>query len=78
MATTSSNSSEILWLLCWMNFVLLYAYYGGALTMFFASGSSPPFSTLEEGADKLPTWKFLHLHGADMEIVRYRRSDGKV
>ncbi len=62
----------------WILFILVNAFYGGALTMFFSSAASLPFGTLEEGAEKYPTWKFLHLYGSDLVLLGYQRSDGGI
>ncbi len=76
--TEHSLSHRLAIISSWIFFVLTNAYYGGALTMFFSSEASLPFHTLEEGAGKFPTWKFLHLDDADLVLLRYLRSGGEV
>ena len=53
----------------WLFFVLLNAYYGGALTMFFTSEIPIPFNTIEQVMDAYPTWKLKM-----MGIVLYKVS----
>ena len=38
-------------------FVLLEAYYGGAMTMFFTSEITIPFKSLSDVMEAYPTWK---------------------
>ena len=50
----------------WFFFVLLNAYYGGALTMFFTSELPIPFNTIEDVMDAYPAWKLKMLAGNDV------------
>ena len=50
----------------WIFFVLLNAYYGGALTMFFTSEAPIPFNTIEDVMKSYPAWK-LKMNG-DIDI----------
>ena len=43
----------------WSFFVLINAYYGGALTMFFASEIALPFETLRDVLKAMPSWTLL-------------------
>ena len=47
----------------WLFFVLLYAYYSGALTMFFTSEPSVPFDTRREGMRMYPDWELIIIEG---------------
>ena len=38
----------------WYFFLLIYTFYGGALTMFFANDNAPPFSNMIEIIDSYP------------------------
>ena len=49
----------------WSFFVLINAYYGGALTMFFASEVGLPFETMRDVLKAVPTWTLLHLSGSE-------------
>lgn len=40
----------------WYFFVLLNAFYGGALTMFFANEPTAPFSSIKDAVDAYPAW----------------------
>ena len=44
-----------------MFFVLLNAYYGGAMTMFFSSEISVPFTNILEVINAYPTWNLKML-----------------
>ena len=44
-------------------FVILYAYYGGALTMFFTVEPKLPFQTTEDALMAVPNWKVLIVPG---------------
>ena len=52
-------SRRIVVISAWVFFVLLNAFYGGALTMFFSSAPSLPFETMEEGLGRHPTWELV-------------------
>ena len=49
----------------WTFFVLLNAYYGGALTMFFVSEPTLPFNTLRDVLKAFPSWNFVFIDGLD-------------
>ena len=51
----------------WFFFVLINAYFGGALTMFFASEVSLPFNSLRDVFQSLPEWTLLSLKGNEAE-----------
>ena len=42
----STKGYVIIELIAWLLFVILYAFYGGALTMFFTNEPSLPFNTI--------------------------------
>ncbi len=52
-------SYQILMLTIWLMFVLLNAFYGGALTMFYSTPPSIPFNNLQEVIKLYPTWKLF-------------------
>lgn len=52
----------------WMFFVLINAFYGGALTMFFTSEPTLPFSTVEEVMKLYPSFKLLMMNGNDVHF----------
>ncbi len=43
----------------WYFFVLLNAFYGGALTMFFTSKVSIPFDTVRDVMRAYPSWRLI-------------------
>ena len=47
----------------WMFFLLVNAYYGGALTMFFISELTLPFNTLRDVLQIFPEWKLVFIVG---------------
>ncbi len=52
----------------WYFFVLLNAYYGGALTMFFTSEISIPFNSIEDVMRAYPDWKLKMMTGNDVHF----------
>ena len=49
----------------WLFFVLINAFYGGALTMFFVSEVTLPFNTLRDALRVFPSWKIIYQSGND-------------
>ena len=58
-------ASRIVMFFGWSFFVLINAYYGGALTMFFASEVALPFETMRDVLKAVPTWTLLHMAGGE-------------
>jgi len=61
------TSTRIAVISIWLFFVLVNAYYGGALTMFFSTPPDPPFTTIEEGLES-PDWDLILQTGSGMKI----------
>ncbi len=59
----------------WYFFVLVNAFYGGALVMFFASSVSLPFSTVREVIAAHPAWKLMMQRGNEIQYA-YRAFAG--
>ena len=53
------SSGRIVILSSWIFFLLVNAFYGGALTMFFASRSGLPFENVEEAMSMWSRWKMV-------------------
>ena len=54
----------------WFLFVLLNAFYGGALTMFFVAEITIPFNTMRDLLKVFPEWKIvIHRAGKQITIV---------
>ena len=53
------TSNQIVMVSFWGLFVLIYAFYGGALTMFFVTELSIPFNSLRDVLKKFPEWKLI-------------------
>ena len=53
------TSNQISTFSFWFLFVLLNAFYGGALTMFFVAEISIPFNTMRDVVKIFPEWKLL-------------------
>ena len=47
-------------------FMLINAYYGSALTMYFTSDLRLPFETMEEVLKNVPAWTLIHLNGINL------------
>ena len=52
-------------LVSWFTFVVIYAFYSGALTMFFSTPAILPFDSIEDVLYAVPSWKLLMLHGTN-------------
>lgn len=52
----------------WLFFVLVEAYYGGALTMFFTSEVTLPLETMTDVLEAYPTWRLKIMNGMEMEF----------
>ena len=59
-------SVRIVVLALWTAFVLLNAYYSGALTMFFSSKPRLPFSRIEDAVRLFPAWKIIMHCASDL------------
>ena len=55
----------------WFFFVLINAFYGGALTMFFTSEPKLPFSSIEDLMRAYPDWNLKMMDGNDVHF-QYR------
>ena len=53
------TSNQISTFSFWFLFVLLNAFYGGALTMFFVAELSIPFNSVRDVLIKFPEWKLI-------------------
>ena len=58
-AVEETEGHQIMVVTVWYFFVLLNAYYGGALTMFFTSEARMPFGTIRDVIKAYPEWKLL-------------------
>lgn len=56
-------------MIIWYFFVLLNAFYGGALTMFFTSVASIPFENVRDVMRAYPEWNLLMLKGNEVNYV---------
>ena len=55
----------------WTFFLLLNAYYGGALTMFFVSEIPIPFNDIYDVMKAYPTWK-LRMRAGNEALFQYK------
>ena len=62
---TETTAFSIITTSGWFFFVLINAYYGGALTMFFVSEITLPFNTIRDALRAFPTWNFMYQAGND-------------
>ena len=60
----------------WIFFLLVHAFYSGALTMFFSVSSVVPFQTIEDGVQNHPGWNLFTLHMNWYYLKVYRTKDG--
>ena len=59
------NTGKILAFTAWTFFVVLNAYYGGAMTMFFANEISFPMETAKDALSAIPDWTIVTLKGTE-------------
>ena len=52
-------------LVSWFTFVLINAFYSGALTMFFSTQPIMPFDSIEGVLNAVPSWNLLMLDGTN-------------
>ena len=60
---------------CFYFFILVNAFYGGAMTMFFSSEITLPFETIGDVMGTYPTWNLMVDGGSDA-IYRAKAVDG--
>lgn len=56
----NTNAPNILTFIFHVFFVLVYAYYGGVLTMFFTTIERPPFETEKKVLQANPNWRMKY------------------
>ncbi|XP_059096106.1 uncharacterized protein LOC131890717, partial [Tigriopus californicus] len=64
-----SSGCKVIYTSGWYFFLLLNAFYGGALTMFFANEPSVPFSSVQEAVDEYPSWTIKVRQGYEESIL---------
>ena len=67
-AFPNSWSNRLVILSGWLAFLLVHAYYSGALTMFLSSESAPPFERAWDGLKLYPEWKMVSYPGGEIVI----------
>lgn len=67
---TNEISHRITIVSAWVLFILINAFYGGALTMFFTSSFRLPFESLIGGLQLFPEWKMLMISGLEFIFER--------
>ena len=60
------SANSITKLSLWIFFVLIHAYYGGAMTMFFANEIVPPFRNLRDVLQAFPEWNLVFTAGLEV------------
>ena len=60
------SANSITKLSLWLFFVLIHAYYGGAMTMFFANEIIPPFKNLRDVLQEFPEWNLVFISGLEV------------
>ena len=64
----SSESLRILTIAASISFVMIHAYYAGAMTMFFTSKPSIGFTTLRDVLKAVPEWTLVYLQGMEVQF----------
>ena len=66
-----SNGEKVMAFTIWMFFVLVQAFYAGALTMFFTSTTTLPFETERDVIQAYPDWKIWIRSGSEHNIYTH-------
>ncbi len=70
-----NDTQDILSTTAWYFFLLLNAYYGGAMTMFFSSAPSAPFHGIRDVFKEYPAWKFMFPKGMELDYAVFAEKD---
>ena len=71
------SSLKIFLFFSWLFWVLIMAFYGGAMKMFFATSPSIPFGSVEEGLSMFPgKWKML-IQKSEIIYIQLRAIGGE-
>ena len=65
-ACKNSFSVEIIGCTMWLCFTLIYAFYGGALMMFFMTEEKVPIENLNQALKLVPEWKIIFHAGSEV------------
>ena len=63
-----TNAEKIMTFTVWLFFVLINAFYGGALTMFFTGTTDIPFNSRHDVLKEYPDWKYKFRDGIEAII----------
>ena len=64
-----TESFKLSSLFSWLFVLLINAYYGGALTMFFSSELTLPFNSIENVMRSYPDWNLKFIDGNDIHFI---------
>jgi hypothetical protein len=70
----STTGHQMMVMVTWFFFVLLNAFYGGALTMFFTSVVNIPFENIRDVMRAYPSWKLMMQAGNEVLYVSQAQS----
>ena len=70
-STRDADSNRVMALSIWMFFVVVNAYYGGAMTMFFANKISIDLETKRDVLQAYPDWHLIFKDGAQSKFIEY-------
>ena len=68
-STRDTDSNRVMALSIWMLFVVVNAYYGGAMTMFFTSTISLDLETKRDVLQAYPQWHLIFLNGSESRTI---------
>ena len=63
-----TNAETIMTFTVWLFFVMINAFYGGALTMFFTGTTDIPFNSRHDVLREYPDWKYKFMDGLEARI----------
>ena len=70
-STRDADSNRVMALSIWMFFVVVNAYYGGAMTMFFANTISIDLETKRDVLQAYPDWHLIFKDGVQSKFIEY-------
>ena len=68
-STKETESQRVMAFSIWTFFVVINAYYGGALTMFFTGTVSVNFETRRDVIQAYPDWNLIFKNGSDINFA---------
>ena len=69
--TEKMNGIKIMTFIWWLLFTIVYSYYCGVLTMYFATPAPIPFETMSDVVQAYPNWKLMFIDGDEGQVYEW-------